>query len=505
MQMRFERRRARLSLAGVLVVASGAGCAEIAGLQYIGEKETGGGAFSGPGYTCQWAMSFGDADTRLGGIAADRDGTLWLAGGFKGNIEVAGGEELRAGGDSEDVFVAHLARDGNHLWSKRFGNAQNDSRTHVHRATSIALGGAGVYLAGDFTGSLSFGGDCGLPGEPGAEETFLARIDKNDPGGVATCVTRGSGDVDHAAGVAVDDNRVLVLTSLQGGESLGLSSYDGQTLGSPCDAVFPGLTGARFEPFGLRVSAGEAFVFSEFNGRVRLGFPGSQELLPPGGGPAQGTDAFVASFPSAWICGASGDEGAQLRVQHYSPLPGDQHVASVSPHGAGVYVAGSFEGEIDLGGEPGGMPISSDGGKDGFLVSLDEGGGARWAQHVEGGAVRWAQAVDSGAADQVDEVVVAGPFRDRLELGGDVPPLRGEAGGEDFFLARFRGEDGALEWLGGVSGPGEQELQALAVSGTDVFLAGTSSATFKLLNCEVEREEGQLFIAKLSISSRPSR
>ncbi|WP_437669133.1 hypothetical protein [Sorangium sp. So ce131] len=499
--MRFERRCARLSLASALVVASGAGCAEIAGLQYIGEEETGEGAFSGPGYTCQWAMSFGDADTRLGGIAADRDGTLWLSGGFKGDIDVAGGEELRAGGDSEDVFVAHLARDGNHLWSKRFGNAQNDSGTHVHRATSIALGGAAVYVAGDFTGSLSFGGGCGLPDEAGAEETFLARIDKNDPGGVATCVTRGSGELDHAGGVAVDGNRVVVLTSLQGGANLGLSSYDAQTLEGPCDAVFPGLMGARFEPFALRVLSGEAFVASGFEGRVRLGFPGSQELLPPGGGPAQGTDAFVAAFPSAWICDASVGEGAQLRVQHYASLPGDQRVASVAPHGAGSYLVGSFEGEIDLGGAEG-QPISSGDGIDGFLVSLDEAGAVRWAHHVDGGAVRWAQTVDSGAADQVDEVVVAGQFQERLGLGGDVPPLRGEAGGEDSFLARFRGEDGELEWLGGFSGPGDQEIQALAVFGTDVFVAGSSSATFKLLNCTVEREKGQLFVAKLSISSR---
>jgi hypothetical protein len=103
-------------------------------------------------------------------------------------------------------------------------------------------------------------------------------------------------------------------------------------------------------------------------------------------------------------------------------------------------------------------------------------------------------------ADSAGDVVVAGHFQERMTVG-DGAELAGAAD-EDIYLARLGGEDGAIAWLGGLGGPEGQRLQALAVSGTDLFLAGRSDADFELLNCPVEAGGGQLFVAKLSISSR---
>lgn len=492
MRLRFERRLLR---AGALVAVSGAGCAELAGLQYIDEQGAGGGAFSGPGYTCQWALSFGDAGTTLGGIAADRDGTLWLAGGFKGKIAIAGGAALTAAGAGTDVFVAHLARDGNHLFSKRFGNAANDPATNTHQATAIAVGDLGVYVAGDFTGSLSFGADCAPPAHPGGGELFVAKLDRRDPGDFATCVTHGGSGPDTARAVAVDGDRVVVLTSLQGGARMGLSSFDGQTLSRPCHVSFPGLGSGRLSPHGLRVAAGEAFVTAEFQGRIELGFSTPLDTLPPDGAPSMGVDSFLASFPTPWICDGPSDGGERFRHRHYSSVPGDQRVSAVALRDGGVVVGGSFNGAIEVSGEPDGRLVSRD--EDGFLAHLDKAGGLRWVRQLGGDAD---QSVAFVEADSAHDVIAAGHFRERLTLG-DGAELTGAAG-EDIFLARLGGEDGAIAWLGGFSGPGGQRLQALAVSGTDVFLAGRSDAEFALLNCPVEARGGQLFIAKLSISSR---
>ncbi|AUX23996.1 hypothetical protein SOCEGT47_045270 [Sorangium cellulosum] len=491
-RLRFER---RLLLSSALIAAGGAGCAEIAGLRYIDEQGAGGGSFSGPGYTCQWALSFGDAETTLGGIAADGDGTLWLAGGFKGDIAVAGGAPLTAGGAGTDVFVAHLARDGNHLFSERFGNAANDAATRAHQATAIAVGEIGVYVAGDFTGSLSFGADCPLPAHAGGGALFVAKLDRRDPGGHAACATHGENGRDTARAVAVDGDRVVVLTSLQGGARMGLSSFDGQTLTRPCHGAFPGLDGGRLSPRGLRVSAGEAFVIAEFQGRIELGFSSPRDALPPGGAPAMGVDSFLASFPAAWICDGSSDGGGRLRHRHYSSLPGDQRASAVALRDGGVVLGGSFDGEIDVSGEPGGRLVSSGG--DGFLAHLDGEGGLRWARQLGGAAD---QSVAFVEADSAGDVVVAGHFQERMTVG-DGAELAGAAD-EDIYLARLGGEDGAIAWLGGLGGPEGQRLQALAVSGTDLFLAGRSDADFELLNCPVEAGGGQLFVAKLSISSR---
>ncbi|XXX72262.1 hypothetical protein WMF30_31900 [Sorangium sp. So ce134] len=488
--MRFER-RSRRWLASALVAAGGAGCAQIAGIQPVNEQGVGGGTFSEPGYTCQWAMSFGDADTTLGGIAADGDGTVWLAGGFKGDLIVAGGAPLTAGGAGKDVFVAHLARDGNHVWSERFGNAENDTATHTHQATSIALGEGSVYVAGDFTGSLSFGADCGAPEVAGAGDAFVARLDKHDPGGVAACVTHGSLGPDEVKALTAEGGRVFALTSLQGGADMGFSSYDGQTLSDPCSGVFSGREGALYRPRALRVSAGEAFVAADFEGRVNVGFPGSERGLPPGDAAAEGTDFLLASFPASWICDGASADGAGLWYRHYSSLPGDQRVGAVAVDGAGVVLAGSFEGQIDLAGEL----VSTE--EDGFAAQLDRRGVATWAKHLGGRGAQSAQVV---GIDVLGRVVVAGHFRQQMRT--DDAEVAGEAGEGDIFLARLAASGGEVEWLGALGGPGLQQIQALAISGTDVFLAGTSSADFALLNCQVEARGGQLFVAKLSVSSR---
>ncbi|WP_437284053.1 hypothetical protein [Sorangium sp. So ce406] len=488
-------RRALLWLASALFAANAAGCADIAGIERIGEQGVGGGTSSEPGYTCQWAMPFGDADTTLGGIAADRDGTLWVAGGFQGTLAVAGGAALRAGSGGKDVFVAHLAADGNHLWSGRFGNAENDVATSVHQATAIALGDGGVYVAGDFTGSLAFGADCALPEGAGDGDVFVARLDKGDPGGPAACATHGSSRLDEAKAVAVDGDRVLVLTSLNGGADMGFASHDGQTLSSACNGVFSGREGASYRPRALRVDAGEAFVVADFEGRVNLGFPGAERGLPSADEAADGVDALLASFPTAWICDPPSAGAAGLWYRHYSSRPGDQRASAVAVHKEGVVLAGSFTGGIDLAGEPDGGFVSTD--EDGFVAHLDRRGVSRWAKHLGGSLAQSAQAVGT---DTSGKIVVAGHFQQQMKT--DDAEVTGDGVEGDIFLARLNATTGEVEWSGALAGAGIQQIQALAVSGTDIFLAGTFSDDFRLLNCAPEVADGQLFIAKLSVSSR---
>jgi hypothetical protein len=102
-----------------------------------------------------WSKGFGsspDTQTVLGVAVDPVAGDVWITGRFAGNFDLGGGTLTAIGGD--DIFAAKLAgADGNHLFSKGFGD-NNDQP-----GFAIAVDGAGnPLLVGRFRGMFSFGG-----------------------------------------------------------------------------------------------------------------------------------------------------------------------------------------------------------------------------------------------------------------------------------------------------------------------------------------------------------
>lgn len=98
----------------------------------------------------KWAARFGTGtDDTLGGLAADLAGNTILTGSFVDGIDFGG--EMLAGAGGDDVFVAKIAAGGEHLWSQRFGFA-NDQ---LGRAVAVDTSGA-ILVAGEFRDSIRF-------------------------------------------------------------------------------------------------------------------------------------------------------------------------------------------------------------------------------------------------------------------------------------------------------------------------------------------------------------
>lgn len=118
-----------------------------------------------------WSKRFGDGfDQRSRAVAVDAQGNAILVGEFAGEIDFGGGA-LKSAGDY-DVFVAKLDPDGEHVWSKRFGDAA------PQRGGAVAVDGAGnVVVGGELAGTVDFGGG---PRNAGAEPAvFMAKLDQN--------------------------------------------------------------------------------------------------------------------------------------------------------------------------------------------------------------------------------------------------------------------------------------------------------------------------------------
>ena len=72
-----------------------------------------------------WSSRFGDTDGDYGrGITVDRTGNVIVTGAFKGVVEF-GGEALQSAGEI-DIFAVKFSSGGDHVWSKRFGAGGRD-------------------------------------------------------------------------------------------------------------------------------------------------------------------------------------------------------------------------------------------------------------------------------------------------------------------------------------------------------------------------------------------
>ncbi|MBI4704120.1 MAG: SBBP repeat-containing protein, partial [Deltaproteobacteria bacterium] len=116
-----------------------------------------------------WSKRFGEADHQyVNYIAADSSGNVLVTGYFAGTVDFGGGPLKSAGG--HDIFVAKFDPQGNHLWSKRFGDASAQS------GLGITADGAGnALVTGPFEGTVDFGG--GVLASAGARDIFVAKFD----------------------------------------------------------------------------------------------------------------------------------------------------------------------------------------------------------------------------------------------------------------------------------------------------------------------------------------
>lgn len=134
----------------------------------------------GPDGQVVWADNFGQAGEQyIAAIDIDAAGDVWLAGGFRGTMQFAGGT-LNSGklADQWSMFVVKLNSDGAWQWGRAYSVA--DSQI-AYRLRTDAAGGA--VLSGVYTGPKMVLGDRYLVNKYGGTAMLAAKLDAE--GGVA--------------------------------------------------------------------------------------------------------------------------------------------------------------------------------------------------------------------------------------------------------------------------------------------------------------------------------
>ncbi|MFT3765813.1 MAG: nucleotide-binding protein [Minicystis sp.] len=295
-------------------------------------------------------------------VAADTDGNVIVGGYTIGAVDFGCG--TLPGGAAEGAAVVKLSASGTCLWSKRFGDGS--------RVTGVGTDiGGNIYLTGSFTGSLDLGG--GPLTSAGQSDVFFAKLDA--AGALLWAKRFGDGAPQTAMGLAVDPaNNAIGVGYFQGAIDFGggaLTSAGGNDIYVvKLDTAGTFVWARSFGDGGNQV--GNAVAVDEaYNAVITGSFSGTVDF---GGGPLTSAglgDAFVARFDST---------GSHVWSARWGDAK-DQAGYAVAAFGAGqVYVAGTFDGTIDLGG----ATYTTMGGQDGWLVALDPAGAYRWSRQIGG-------------------------------------------------------------------------------------------------------------------------
>jgi hypothetical protein len=108
----------------------------------------------------QWSRSFGGQDDdELHDLAVQANGDIVILGGMSATVDFGGGDLVSEG--LRDIFVATLDGEGNHVWSSRYGDVQDQFSPawELNSWLTLALEPNGsIHVGGSLIGELQFGG-----------------------------------------------------------------------------------------------------------------------------------------------------------------------------------------------------------------------------------------------------------------------------------------------------------------------------------------------------------
>jgi len=145
----------------------------------------------------QWSKRFGNTFNDVpGGVAVDPSGHITMVGSFEQKGPISFGPgDEHASNGEADVFIAHFTTDGKLEWARTFGAAREDV------GIGVAADAAGnTITSGWFQRTVDFGK--GPQTSAGEKDVFAIKLDAK--GAVVWVQTWGDKDVDKAYAVALD-------------------------------------------------------------------------------------------------------------------------------------------------------------------------------------------------------------------------------------------------------------------------------------------------------------
>ena len=347
-------------------------------------------------------------------------------------------------------------------------------------ATVPDAAGTGLYVAGYFSGTVAMGG--ALLTSAGGNDLFVGKWNVANQRFVWVQRAGGTGN-DQALGLAVRGpnvyvSGVFVTTATFGALSVSSGGAADGFVAKLVDAgaattfawVLP--VGGANEDRATAVAVRGANVYLTGTFRSPTAILGSLIL---NNSTASGTAAGLAHIFITKLDDA-GPSATFVWARALGGATADDAAAALAVTASGVYLAGDFSGNLNSGGN---TLLTSSGGREAYVLKLaDSGNNATlaWAKKAGGPGPDGATALAVNGAS----VYVAGFFNGLaiFDISGVV-----SNGPVNAFVAKLTdaGASATFTWVQQAGGTGSDAAYALAVSGTDVYVAGgfsSAQATF---------------------------
>lgn len=383
-----------------------------------------------------------------------------------------------------------------------------EQTTGFSAGTEIATDASGnVYLAGVFTGTVTFGNTVLTSSNPANQDIYVAKWSPVTNGFVWAQRAGGTGG-DFVGGIAVIGNSIYI-TGCFNSLAAQFGSHTLATTGSSADydVYVAKLTDAGSSSSftwaqraggsdsdlatSMAVSGNNIYITGQFRG-ASVAF-GSSVLSSSGN-----SDSFVAKVAD------DGLTGRFVWAQQSGGSSNDSGYA-LAANGVSIYVAGNFQATAGFGSNS----LTSSGASDIYVAKLLDAGSSAsfiWARQAGGNGGD----LTSALACTATSVYVAGSFSSTVAVFGNATLTHSGGVLGDAFVAKLTdtGSSASFEWAQSAGGAGEDAAAGLAVSGTNVYVTGYFASTTASFGSTVLSNAGtssDIFIAKLMDDGSTSR
>lgn len=204
---------------------------------------------------------------------------------------------------------------------------------------------------------------------------------------------------------------------------------------------------------------GNVYVAGVFQSDIAFGVPG--QFTTHGG-----DDIFVAVYSSQGIFEGAFQIGSAANDQ----------IGGIAVDATGnIYLAGTFQGTLDLSAYGGPAALTGAGSTDGFLLKINSSGTIGWAVTLGGTGADTANAM---TVDAAGSVFVTGSFHDTATFGGGATAInRTSSWGAGAFVARFDTLGNAV-WASEIGGLATVDTAGIVVdSAGNIVVGGTFDGT----------------------------